>query len=273
MVRLLFLITLSLSFSTCSFASKTVLITSATGALGKAISSHLASEGYDLVLAGRNTEKLENLKDEISKTFKSCHVTTLIVDFSDIGRMRESITKASLGPIHGIVLITPRPDLLKSVIPAAEEWTKTLQETFVAPLESLRLLTPFVQEAGSIVVMAGNTSKSYLPDYPNTNVIRLAWVGEIKNLTCFFASKGIRVNAISPGPILTDYHRHKLAKEARQNGITFEEQLAKRTALIPLGTYGTTADVSNLVHFLLSEKAAHINGTNMVLDGGESTGY
>ena len=55
--------------------------------------------------------------------------------------------------------------------------------------------------------------------------------------------------------------------------ISYEEQLAKETLNIPLKTYGNTGDVANLISFLLLEKSAHVNGTNILLDGGESNSY
>lgn len=89
----------------------------------------------------------------------------------------------------------------------------------------------------------------------------------------FFWKAQIRVNAISLGPILTDYHKDKIRKQAHLNNITFEEQLARSSSSFPMNAYGETRDVANLVSFLLSKKSRHINGSNILLDGGVSNAY
>ncbi len=88
-----------------------------------------------------------------------------------------------------------------------------------------------------------------------------------------FATRKIRVNAISPGPILTQHHKNMITEKASLNNISYEEQLLKDTSSIPLKSYGETEDLGNLVVFLLSNKSSHINGSNILLDGGESTSY
>ncbi len=178
-----------------------------------------------------------------------------------------------MSPIKGVVLIGPRPLLSKNDIPSKEEWARTFSETFIGPLEVIRIFGPLIQGNGSIVIISGNSSKNYLPNYPNTNVMRLAWAGEVKNLVQFFANRKIRVNAISPGPIFTKHHEEKIKEKAESSKITVEEQLAKDTASIPLKAYGKPEDVTNLISFLLSDKSGHVNGTNILLDGGESTAY
>ena len=249
------------------------MVTAATGAFGNAVCSALASEGYDLVIAGRNRQKLASLENKLKTQYRDITIESIIIDFSDIKTIEDAAKQISKISLHGIVLIGPRPVLSKDVIPSKEEWSQVFSETFIAPLEVLRLFGPQIQNNGSVVVISGNSSKSYLPSYPNTNVIRLAWSGEIKNLTHFFGERKIRVNAISPGPILTQFHRDKINAKALSNNITFEEQLAKDTSTIPLKSYGKTQDVANLIAFLVSNKSAHLNGTNILLDGGESSAY
>ena len=89
----------------------------------------------------------------------------------------------------------------------------------------------------------------------------------------FFAIRKIRVNAVAPGPILTKHHEDKIKGMATENKLTFEEQHAKNASSIPLKSYGKTENVANLISFLLSNKSDHLNGVNIVLDGGESTAY
>ncbi|WP_341752179.1 SDR family oxidoreductase [Candidatus Tisiphia endosymbiont of Piscicola geometra] len=251
----------------------TILVTAATGALGSTICDVLASEGYNLLVSGRNNNKLTNLQKDLQKKYPNITVRTLIIDFSDTKTIENAASKITLSSIEGIVLIGPRPSLNKNDIPSKDEWTKVFAETFIAPLEVVRFFAPKIHNNGSIVVISGSSSKNFLPAYPNTNVVRLAWSGEIKNLMHLFATRKIRVNAISPGPILTQHHKNMITEKASLNNISYEEQLLKDTSSIPLKSYGETEDLGNLVVFLLSNKSSHINGSNILLDGGESTSY
>lgn len=268
--RILFLV---LYFSVdLNSQSNTVLITASTGAFGESISFALAAEGCDLIIAGRDQKKLDNLENRIKTKYKQIDIQKAIIDFSDLTTIKNAVKLVEHSQIKGIVLIGPRP-LLGKGFPSAEEWSKAFTETFIAPLEVIRLFGVGLQNNGSVVIVSGNSSKNYLPNYPNTNVMRLAWSGEVKNLVHFFADRKIRVNVISPGPIFTKHHEERIKVNAIAEKITFEEQLAKNVASIPLKAYGKIDDVSNLVSFLLSDKSSHINGSNILLDGGESTAY
>jgi len=269
MIVLLFLST----FFSIAEARNTIMVTAATGSLGNAICEQLALEGYDLLIAGRNPEKIDALRKMLTSKYQEVHVQSVIIDFSDTKTIEDAAKQVSPDSIKGIVLIGPRPLLSKNGIPDKSEWAKIFAETFIAPLEVVRLFRPHLQDNSSIVVISGNSSKNYMPSYPNTNVIRLAWTGEVKNLAHFFGGRKIRVNAISPGVILTQHHIERIKIQADSNNITFQEQLAKETAAVPLKSYGKTEDLGNLISFLLSAKSTHLNGTNTLLDGGESNAY
>ncbi len=141
------------------------------------------------------------------------------------------------------------------------------------PLKTLKVLSNKLANDSSIVVMSGLSSKYLLPGYSNTNILRISWNAEIKNLTKYFGKRKIRINAISPGIIMTNYHKNRIALKAEKNNISFEEQLKIDSRPVPLNNFGTPEDVTNLVSFLISNKSKHINGSNIALDGGQSTSY
>lgn len=253
--------------------AKTILITAATGSLGEAIGFYLASKKYKLILAARHAEKLKDLTQRIQEAYPDACISSMILDFSKTKDAQKRMQKFEKGSIDGVVLIGPRPALGNTGIPEATLWQHTFSETFVAPLMFLKEISPHIKSHGSIVVMSGQTSKEHIPAYPNGNVMRLAWTAEIKNLISVFSPEKIRVNAVSPGPILTPFHQEKINYLAAQKGISWEEQYRQNVEGIPLKSYGSVSDVAHLVHFLLSDKSKHINGTNILLDGGESNTY
>ena len=172
-----------------SAQNSTILITAATGAFGEAVSFSLAAEGYNLLVAGRDQKKLDDLQKRLKEKFQSISVKSIIIDFSNTKTIEDAVKQISHN-LNGVVLIGPRPLFYgKDSIPAQKEWNRVFSETFTGPLEVLRLFSPMIQDNGSIVIISGNSSKNYLPNYPNTNVIRLAWTGELKNLVHFFCNQ------------------------------------------------------------------------------------
>ncbi|MDN3030590.1 MAG: SDR family oxidoreductase [Candidatus Tisiphia sp.] len=250
-----------------------MLVTGSTGAFGEAICLSLASEGYNLLITGRNEKKLKSLKNKLQTKYPSTKIETLKIDFSDFKTIKAAANKTDGVSLKAVVLIGPRPSLRKNGFPSTQEWSEEFQKTFIAPLEVVRIFGEKIENNGSIVIISGSSSKNYLPNYQNTNVLRLAWIGEVKNLVQFFAVRKIRVNAVSPGIILTEYHKKRIEEKAKLNNTTFQAQLSLDTAAIPLRSYGHTDDVANLISFLISDKSVHLNGSNILLDGGESTAY
>lgn len=268
-MRILTLIFL-LSFSNIYAAKPAILITAATSGLGNAIAHDLASKNYDLYLAGRNMEKLKLLKKELSKYQINCDIYSFdYQDYASITALKEIINQ----PLTGIVLIPPRPMLPTNTLPQASEYEKTIKEHFIAPLEFIRLFKNNLQENSSIVIIGGITSVHYLPNYANANVLRLMWAGEVKNLAYLLGKNKIRANLISPDVILTDFQINKINAKAKENKITFAEQLKDQTKGIPLEKFGDPQDIADMTEFLLSNKSKHITGANLVIDGGLSKSY
>ncbi|MGB0935115.1 MAG: SDR family oxidoreductase [Alphaproteobacteria bacterium] len=251
-----------------------VLITAVTGAFGTAISKQLASEGYNLVLAGRNPVKLQALKTTLQQQFPSIEIDSVFIDFSkDHAAKIPSTGKAYAKPLTGIVLIGPRPFIAKQGNPATSEWVRVFEETFTAPLAVINAFQHNLVEEGSVVVISGNSSINYLPSYRNTNNYRMLWVSEVKNLAQSFGARKIRVNAISPGIIMTQHHIDRLHAKAARNNASFKQQVTDDASDIPLGRFGQVEDVAHLCSFLLSSKSKHINAVNIPLDGGENRAY
>lgn len=259
-----------LSSSAFADSQKTILVTGVTGELGWAIAQTLASEKYNLVLVGRNPEKLKQRTVQLTKAYPKNTFSKVVVDFSDLKSVQniESIPK----PIHGLVLIGPRP-LFQSQPPSAQDWDKVFKETFSVPRALLLSASDKIAPEGSIVIISGMTSKYYMPGYPNSNVVRLAWTGELKNLAHLLGPKKIRVNAVSPAVVLTSHHVDRLKRKAETNGQSYQETLAEATRLVPTGRYTEPSDLADVVDFLLSQKSKQLNGADIPLDGGESRAY
>ena len=99
------------------------------------------------------------------------------------------------------------------------------------------------------------------------------WTTYSKALSHQLGARGISINVLSPGVVLTHFHREKIQKKADENCISFEEQMEKEVSHIPLHRHAQPEEVANSVQFLLSPESDFINGVNIVLDGGATVSY
>lgn len=263
---------LFLFFSHTISFSRTYVITCATSGFGQAIAHALAQEDHSLILVGRNIQKLQELQCELEELYKGIF-TIEYADYGDLATINQLGQTLKSLPINGIVIIPPRLFINAPDIPEPDEWLTLFNLGFIAPLALLKQLAPTLQPESAIVIVAGISSEYYVPEYKNTNVLRKMWIGELKNLIYQLSGHRIRVNAISPGVILTEFHCENIKKRAAKAHRTFEEQIKAETKDIPLHRYGSPEGVGHAVEFLLSCRSEYINGTNILIDGGLSRAY
>lgn len=97
---------------------KKVIVTGASGSIGSAISMHLASRGYDLILASRNEKGLNNLKGSIEE--QTGRLTQILpMDYSDTPPTKSNLDE--IKKLEGLILITPRPEVQNDLFPHSQE--------------------------------------------------------------------------------------------------------------------------------------------------------
>jgi NAD(P)-dependent dehydrogenase (short-subunit alcohol dehydrogenase family) len=82
-----------------------------------------------------------------------------------------------------------------------------------------------------------------------------------------YAGRGIRVNAVNPGLTLTERLKEGMQADARMQGISPDEALARAKAKLPLGRIATPEEIANAVLFLASSKASYVSGAILSMDG------
>ncbi len=254
---------------------KTFIVTGASGELGGATARLLAHD-YDLVLTGRDLAKLQNLKEELEAK-NSGHYGICALDFisnSSRDNFGEYLNQ-SHPSIAGLVLITPRPQFCGKPLVQQDEnvWLEVFQCTFTAPLEALKVMLPYLSSPSKIVVIAGSTSVQLQPNYGSSCVIRRMWTTHTKALSHQLAHQGISINALSPGVVLTNFHKERIQQQASENGLNYDDQMEREIANIPLHRHAKPQEVAQTIKFLLSEQSDFVNGINLVLDGGFTLSY
>lgn len=226
--------------------SPVAIVTAASKGMGAAIARELHERGYRLALLARS----EGLQ-EIARETNALAVQGSVTETADLDRLvRETLER--YGRIDAAVNHTghpPKGDLL--AIPDAD-WHAGLDIVLMNVVRMARLVTPVMEKdgRGAIVNVSSFAAFEPDPDFPVSASLRTALASFTKLYADRYAKAGIRMNNVLPGFI----------------GSLPEK--AERTARIPMGRYGTVAEVAKTVAFLLSDDAGYITGQNIMVDGG-----
>lgn len=254
---------------------RTLIVTGASGELGGAAAKLLASD-YNLILTGRDVEKLKNLQNELKKNYLEGDFSICTLDFSSLSSKEnfKNYLNEKGQAISGLVLITPRPLFHgKAIIQEESVWLEVIQNVFTGPLEALNATLPYLSSPSKIVVIAGTTSVQLQPDYGAACVIRRMWTSYVKALSHQLGPQGISINALSPGVVLTNFHQERIQKKSEETGLSYEDQMQKEVANIPLRRLAKPQEVAKTIKFLVSDQSDFVHGVNLVLDGGYTTSF
>lgn len=261
-------------------SGRTILVTGASGGMGRPLCAALAATGDDLVLSARSAEPLEALARDLSRDHGGSHVA-LAADMGDLASVARfgAQLRARAIRLDGAVLMPPQPARTNDPLPAPEAWNDLFQGSFIGPLELLKQAIaamdpdPAAGRRAKVVIVSGLTSAQVLGHYATGNVLRTAWLGQAKTLAFALGPRGIHINTVSFGGTLTPYYVGLIEGRAKANGVTLAEQIAAETDNVPLRKYGTPEEAAATIQMLLSPVSDHMTGINLLQEGGFTRAY
>ena len=247
------------------FQNKIALVTGSGRGIGRAIALHFAQHGADVIVNFfRNRAPAEETAHEVEKLGgRALVVKADVGDLADLNRLFDEVEKEFGGLdifIHNAASGYNRPALEQK--PKGWDWTMNINAR--ALLFAAQRATPLMEKrgGGNIVSISSPGSIRVLPDYIVVGASKAALESLTRYLGVELISKGINVNAVSPGVVETDALNH-FASMGNQDAI-----LQNFIAQVPAGRLITPEEVAGVVAFLCTPAAAMIVGQTIALDGG-----
>jgi len=247
------------------------VVTGAAQGLGLAMGERLARDGATVVMADLQQEKMQTEANLLQKAGLSVHSALLdVADSSGVnsffnsvverhGRLDILVNNAGIGQT-----VTPTVDL------SDEEWHRvinvTLNGTFYCCRAGGRIMER--QESGSIVNVSSVNGQNPAALVAAYNVAKAGVIMLTRTLALELAAYGVRVNAVCPGPVYTDFNKSVMDQRRQSLDISLDDMVGRIEKAIPLGRWGEAEDIANGVAFLCSPASSWITGELLRVSGG-----
>jgi NAD(P)-dependent dehydrogenase (short-subunit alcohol dehydrogenase family) len=248
---------------------KVAVVTGASRGIGLAVLMGLIAEGVKVVAGARDVTSLEGLD-----------VVAVPVDLSTAdgpGRLVEAaveahggldflINNAGGGRLHF--------DGFASI--GDEDWMWSFQTNLMSGVRMVRAALPHLLEReGAIVNVSSLNARIPAVEAPEYSAMKAALGSVSRALAVELAPRGVRVNAVSPGPVLTDMQTGPggVAEQvAAVSGGTIEDYVAGVEQAVPLRRFATPEEIAAIVITLLSRRAGYVTGADIAVDGATGQG-
>jgi citronellol/citronellal dehydrogenase len=242
------------------FKGQVVLVTGGGSGIGRCTAHELAALGAHVVLLGRKLEKLQHVASEIVAdggrcAFHACDIRSEL----QVQDVVQAIVVAH-GRIHGLVnnaggqYITPLEDI------SAKGWDAVVSTNLTGGfLVARECYKQSMQEHGGAIVNIVADIWGSMPGMAHSGAARAGMVSFTETAALEWAKSGVRVNAVAPGYIASSGMDHYPPEAGAM--------LREMRETVPAGRFGTEAETSAGIVFLLSPAASFISGSVLRIDG------
>jgi 3-oxoacyl-[acyl-carrier protein] reductase len=239
-------------------SGKKALITGATKGIGRCVAETLLAEGVSVAICARDAAGVEAAVEEMSALGT---VVGASVDAADGDAVEAWVASAAeqLGGIDIYIHNTSGKPARK-----IENWINNFNIDLMAMVRGVSAASEALADGGGTVISIGTTATA--EHFASGSNSYSAFKSAVTNWTLgqaqVLGAKGVRCNVVSPGPIFVEGGDWNMIKD---NMTEFYEATEK---IHPQGRLGTVQDVANVIAFLASDAAGHVNGVNVTVDGG-----
>ena len=241
---------------------KTVLITGGSSGIGLATARLFHAEGARLVITGRDQSRLDAVQDELGS--ETLVLRSEAGDLSAIDAVMAQV-KNQFGQIDilfvnaGVATACPIEHVSEA------EFDRIMDVNFKGAFFTIQKALPLFGSSGAIIVTTSITNRKAAPNFSVYGASKAALRSLVQSLSVALIRRGVRINAICPGPIATPIYDHfGLPDEVAQKT---KREIENKS---PVQRFGTPEEVAKLALFLASDESSYMVGEEVVIDGGIS---
>ena len=238
---------------------KVAWVTGATGAIGREIALGFAREGAKVAVSARSEDALAALVGEIDAMGGTAMAAVLDVTDPDAVKAAAAAVISEMGRIDVLATTVAVPAFGPFLEINGDVFRQALEVKYLGYINCFQAVLPHMAEraSGAIVAITGTGGKQPINIHLPGGSVNAALNLVLKGLANEYGPKNIRVNAASPGPIMSERQQQMI-----------DAGMGNPAKGVPLGRLGEAAEVADAVLFLASERAAYITGQVLSLDGG-----
>ena len=247
------------------------VVTGAAQGLGLGIPEQLARDGAGVIMADvrlenaqASAQKLQEQGLNVQPAHLDISASSGVTEFFDrtvaeYGRLDILVNNAGVGQ-----------DVAPVVHLTDQEWALVLGVTLTGTFYCCRAAARTMERQGSgcIVNIASINGQNPAALVAAYNVAKAGVISLTKTLELELAAYGVRVNALSPGPVYTEFNKTVMAQRCQTMNLAEDQMIERIRGAIPLGRWGQPADIARSVAFLCSPAASWITGEVLRVSGG-----
>ncbi|MEC8990638.1 MAG: SDR family NAD(P)-dependent oxidoreductase [Candidatus Latescibacterota bacterium] len=250
---------------------KVAIVTGAAQGLGLSIAELLARRGAAVTIADIQQEKATTSASDLRQKGLSVDAARLdVADSEQVNDVFDGIAETS----GGLDILVTSAGVAQKVTPVVDldddEWRHVLQITLTGAFYCCRAASRIMerQERGSIVNLASINGQKPAALMAAYNVAKAGVINLTQTMALELAAYGVRVNAVCPGPVYTDFNRTVMAQRCESLGIAEPEMIERVRNAIPLGRWGEPIDIAGAVAFLCGPDSSWMTGEIVRVSGG-----
>ncbi|MEQ8228924.1 MAG: SDR family oxidoreductase [Rhodospirillales bacterium] len=254
-------------------ASKTALISGASGGIGLAIARAFLAEGARVAITGRTSDALDRAHDALAGTGRDGNLLTIACDVSDHEGAARAVeeTTTTFGTVDCLIPNAGAAGYPVGWNVSTTAWQDAISANLFTGTNLVTAAVPQLMKAkGAVTFISSITGIEALPAPIPYSAAKAAIHAVAKGLADDLAKDGIRVNIVVPGNVLFpggNWDR-KLQDTERRVGI--ESYIASQ---VPMGRFGKPEEIADAVLFLSSARASFITGASLTVDGGQTRSF